>query len=198
MTEERIRGVWLPDPDAVSVNRRGEMALAYRQAAMAERERADRLQKLLAQVDLQAVKVDDPDLAERVAALIVETAPDLVHDLDVQFAEWGERWHVDEVPQLEEYRDTDWVTTSIVNELTGVSMKEIGQARIKGKLEKYRHLNNVVGYIYQAGEALKIRDVMPGRGNFPHPKGDQHWRTGQRGPRKPAKATKAATKKGRK
>lgn len=164
--EPRRRRIW---PD-VTVNwglRARVVAKAYRDAAVAQRERADALQAVIADVDLRVVGFANPNLVDQIKKLIDQVAPDPITALDGQFAEWGEEeWLLDpaEVPTFV-YDDDDWVPTRVAAEISGVPVNTLMRMRALGTIGG---MFDEIGHVLlRVGEARDARSRMPGK----------NWRT---------------------
>lgn len=158
----RIRGVW-PDPEEVPTGRARHVALAYRRLAREQQQRAQALQDALTAVDLRMLEFSDADLAATVRKLIQDVVGDPVRDLDAQFADWGEDFHLDgDEPPAFEYDDTDYVPSRIIAELFQISNNYYGQLRIGGVVKDFLH-RGTQGYVYNVGEARAVKAQLPGR-----------------------------------
>lgn len=150
-----------PDPATTNVARARTVGVAYRAAARAQRDRAEALLAALSRVDERVLRFADPGLAGEVSTLVAQADPDPVVALDVQFAEWGEDWQLDE-PIPFTYDDDDWVPAKVASELSGIVTHLIGKYRSLGQVA-YRYHGAFAGYLYRVGDVRTLRSRMPGK-----------------------------------
>jgi hypothetical protein len=133
------------------------MALAYRDAALRERARAERLQKQLNGEHLRA---------QPAKRLLVKVPPDLVDELDRKFAELGEEWHPH--PDVEYvYDDDDWMPARHAAQVAGVTATTINRARAAGQLPA-KYVGREYGYVFCVADIKAWRaSVGPGPGSRP-------------------------------
>lgn len=160
--ERRRRRIW-PDVTVNWGNRARIIAKAYRDAAVAQRERADALQAVVADVDLRVIGFANPNLVDQIKKLIADVSPDPVAALDVQFAEWGEEeWLLDpaELPTFV-YDDDDWVPTRIASEVSGVDRNTLMRLRALGTIGGM--FDEIGKVLLRVGDVRDVRDRMPGK-----------------------------------
>lgn len=155
---ERLRRAW---PIGTKWTDRARiMTRAYRDALKAERERANGLQEMLTRVDLSSA---DPGLVEQVKALLASSVPDVVEQLDRQFAEKGEEWHCEDNPIVIELDDEDVVPTKFAAREIDVKPNLLAKLRIRGVIRGL-DLGGHDGYAFRVADVKKIPDKLGGRG----------------------------------
>lgn len=154
---------WPFPRDGISTRAR-KMALAYRQLATEQHQRAEAFRNVLASLDQRLLRFMDPDTAEAVAKLIAETTPDPVAELDQRFTSWGEKWHADiEVT----YGPDDWVTSAEGGPLIQRHGATLNQMRLRG-LIKGRWVKATAGkqphWEYRVKDVYALQTQLKGQG----------------------------------
>lgn len=155
----RVRLMW-PDPSVHTLIRTREVALAYREAALAAQAQLDEARKILAGLNPRGMVATAREEVDRIQQLIAGDVSDTsVADLDLHFAEMGERWHV--VPPDFVFDDDDWVPSWAAAEVLGMRTNTLGDHRGKGRIKgEWVKLSNSGVYIYRVGDVRALRETL--------------------------------------
>lgn len=155
----RVRLMW-PDPSVHTLIRTREVALAYREAALAAQAQLDEARKILAGLNPRGMVATAREEVDRIQKLIAGDVSDTsVADLDLHFAEMGERWHV--VPPDFVFDDDDWVPSWAAAEVLGMRTNTLGDHRGKGRIKgEWVKLSNSGVYIYRVGDVRALRESL--------------------------------------
>lgn len=169
--KDHIRLMW-PDRSVRGAARYKAMLMEYRGLAKQLQDRHAEVVKLLRHVDVAAVG-DTLTAAAVYQEALSEQPGDQVGELDRRFAEWGERWHLDEDQVVEfTFDDDDLLPIKDASHHIG---KEFGMQSARGAgghwLGKARALGRIVGikddeasWLMRAGDVRKLLRDYDGQG----------------------------------
>lgn len=163
-----------PWPGDSPVVRARKIALHYRQLAEDQQKRANDLHHLLtAAVNLQSLRLVDPDMAEALEIILATGGPltDAIAVSDRKFLEWGEEWHT---PLEAQYDDDEWVPTRVAARLVHLAEGTITRMRLRGRIQgKWRKdPGSSNTWVFKVSDLYKLQSELRARQWKPGPKTD--------------------------
>lgn len=144
-----------------NVVRARKMALAYRQLAAEQQQRATRLRAVLTGADLKALRSIDKNLATRIADLLKEKVGDPVHEMDERFLNWGEQWHTP--MERTSYDEEEELRTEEAAKLIQIAAGTLLTLRKRGRIKGTYVKDQNPHFEFKVADLYKLQSELRGR-----------------------------------